>query len=84
MGVTIDRVDAKLSQFLVLTNFGDHVLHHFFPTLDHGLLPQLYDVFRETCIEFDIELREKPWHQLIAGQFQQLAKTKGTTLKKKN
>lgn len=84
MGVTIDRTDAKQCQFMVLTNFGDHILHHFFPTLDHGLLPQLNDIFRETCEEFDTKLREMPWHKLIAGQFQQLSRTEATTLKKRD
>lgn len=83
MDAMIDRNDLKGNQFLVLTHFGDHALHHLFPTLDHGLLPQLNEIFLETCQEFEIELREKPWYQLIEGQFKQLARTKPKMLKDK-
>lgn len=41
--------------FLTLANFGDHVLHHLFPTLDHELQPELYDDFFKTMIEFKAE-----------------------------
>lgn len=82
MASVIDRKDAKQSQFMVLTHFGEHTLHHLFPTLDHGLLPQLNNVFLETCKEFEIELREYPWFELIKGQFQQLARTQIATLSK--
>lgn len=83
MDAVIDRIDLKGSQLLVLTHFGDHTMHHLFPTLDHGVLPQLYDVFFETCRDFELELKEYPWYKLIIGQFQQLARTKPMTLKDK-
>jgi hypothetical protein len=54
-----------------------------FPTLDHGLLPQLHETFMEVCKEFDQELREFVWWPLIVGQFQQLQKTKPRTLKER-
>ncbi|KAI8118036.1 Cytochrome b5-related protein [Lucilia cuprina] len=68
----IDRGDLKGSQFLVLTHFGDHVLHHLFPTLDHGILPQLYPVLYETLEEFKCELREINHLEHIIGQHKQL------------
>ncbi|XP_058816332.1 cytochrome b5-related protein-like, partial [Topomyia yanbarensis] len=40
IATVIDRSDIKGSHFAVLTHFGDHCLHHMFPTLDHGILPQ--------------------------------------------
>lgn len=52
-----------------------------FPTLDHGVLPQLNDVFLETCKEFQVELREYSWWPLIVGQFKQLQRDKPKTLK---
>lgn len=82
MDSVIDRKDVKGNQFMVMTNFGEHTLHHLFPTLDHGLLPQLNSIFLETCNEFKIELREYPWYKLIIGQFQQLTRTKVRKLAK--
>ncbi|XP_070505347.1 cytochrome b5-related protein-like [Chironomus tepperi] len=81
MNAVIDRNDIKNSHFIALVTFGHHTLHHLFPTLDHGLLPQLHEVFISTCKDFEIELREYPWWPLIVGQFQQLARTKPKSLK---
>ncbi|XP_037928359.1 cytochrome b5-related protein [Teleopsis dalmanni] len=72
----IDRGDLKRSQFLVLTHFGDHILHHLFPTLDHGLLPQLYPILYKTLDEFKAELRECNHLEHIIGQHQQLLRIK--------
>jgi fatty acid desaturase len=75
LAATIDRNDVKSSLFLTLTTFGHHILHHFFPTLDHAVLPQLHEIFVETCREFQNDFRELPWWKLIAGQFMQLTRT---------
>ncbi|CRL02068.1 CLUMA_CG015162, isoform A [Clunio marinus] len=74
LDTVVDRKDVKVSQFLVLTHLGEHTLHHFFPTLDHGILPQLNDVFMKTCKEFDTELREFSWYKLLIGHHNQLAR----------
>ncbi|KAM7351849.1 cytochrome b5-related protein-like [Cochliomyia hominivorax] len=71
----IDRADLKGSQFLVLTHFGDHALHHLFPTLDHGILPQLYPILYETLDEFKCELRECSGLHHLIGQHKQLLRT---------
>jgi fatty acid desaturase len=76
----IDRKESKKSHFLILTSFGNHILHHLFPALDHALLPQLEQDLIETCKEFKIELREMNMWELIVGQFQQLAKTEANVL----
>ncbi|KAL1494198.1 hypothetical protein ABEB36_009832 [Hypothenemus hampei] len=70
----MDRKDITGSHFLVLTNFGDHALHHLFPTIDHGLLEHLYPVFLETCKEFDLEWRLESQIELVKGQYMQLAR----------
>jgi fatty acid desaturase len=75
LAATIDRNDVKDSLFLTLTSFGHHILHHFFPTLDHAFLPQLQETFVSTCREFEADFRELPWWELIAGQFKQLTRT---------
>uniref|UniRef100_A0A1I8P0Z1 Cytochrome b5-related protein n=1 Tax=Stomoxys calcitrans TaxID=35570 RepID=A0A1I8P0Z1_STOCA len=71
----IDRGDIKKSHFMNLTHFGDHALHHLFPTLDHGILPQLQSVFLETLNEFRGELREITFWDHIIGQSKQLLRT---------
>ncbi|BFF94378.1 cytochrome b5-related protein [Drosophila madeirensis] len=68
----IDRRDVKWSHLLVLTHFGDHALHHLFPTLDHGVLRHLYPELNQTMQEFDGELREMNHWGHIKGQTQQL------------
>lgn len=75
----IDRGDLKGSQFLVLTHFGDHILHHLFPTLDHGILPQLYPVLYETLDQFKGKLRECNHLEHMLGQHMQLLRTKPNT-----
>ncbi|XP_039952268.1 cytochrome b5-related protein isoform X2 [Bactrocera neohumeralis] len=75
----IDRGDLKGSQFLVLTHFGDHILHHLFPTLDHGILPQLYPVLYETLDQFKGKLRECNHLEHMLGQHMQLLRTTPNT-----
>lgn len=81
MNCVIDRKEVKESQFWTLITFGHHTLHHFFPTVDHGILPQLNEAFLETCNEFQMELREYTWWPLIVGQFDQLVRDKPRNLK---
>lgn len=84
MNAVMDRPDVKRSHFMVLTHFGNHLMHHLFPTVDHGLLPQLDDIFLETCMEFEEQFKELPWYSLVVGQFQQLARIKPKTRDNKN
>ncbi|XP_066140665.1 cytochrome b5-related protein [Euwallacea fornicatus] len=74
MDAVMDRKDITGSHFLVLTNFGDHALHHLFPTVDHGVLAHLYPIFLETCEEFGVDWRLVTQLDLVKGQFAQLAK----------
>lgn len=80
MGATVDRIEGSKTQFLILTMFGEHTLHHLFPTLDQGLLPQLHDVLMETCREFDVEFRKLSWYKLFVGQFKELARNEPSRL----
>ncbi|CAD7085894.1 unnamed protein product [Hermetia illucens] len=84
MDTIIDRRDLKGSQFLVLTHFGDHTLHHLFPTLDHGILPHLYPILYQTIEDFEGQLRECSWLHHIIGQFKQLARITPNPLPPKN
>ncbi|XP_055597855.1 cytochrome b5-related protein-like [Uranotaenia lowii] len=79
IATVIDRADVKGSLFAVLTTFGDHCLHHMFPTVDHAILPQLYPVFHKTCEEFETIYRECSWLHHIVGQHRQLARIETKT-----
>lgn len=72
----MDRTEIRGNHFLVLTNFGDHALHHMFPTLDHGTLELLYPVFEETMKQFNIDLRVRSQFEMMCGQFMQLSRDK--------
>lgn len=74
LDTVIDRDELRGNHLLVISNFGDHALHHLFPTLDHGILPELYDILEETLIEFQAVLHHKKWWHCIVGQFKQLAR----------
>lgn len=75
LATTIERVDAGSNLFISLAYFGDHILHHFFPSLDHAVLPQLQVIFEETCKDFNEEIRECTMIGAVIGQFKQLART---------
>lgn len=75
LAATFDRTDSLDNHLFMLTTFGQHVLHHMFPTFDHGILPQLREILYETCKEFEADLCVYPWYKLLIGQFKQLART---------
>lgn len=71
-----DRYEITGNTFLVLTNFGDHALHHIFPTLDHATLQYLYPTFENTMKQFGLNLQMKSQIDMIVGQFKQLRRDK--------
>ncbi|XP_039293035.1 cytochrome b5-related protein [Nilaparvata lugens] len=74
-----ERVEVKKTFPWSHLSFGDHALHHIFPTIDHDDLAQLYPVFERTCQEFNVKLSHMTTWELILGQFKQLMRTKGNT-----
>lgn len=74
LAATIERSPARANLFITLTHFGDHMLHHMFPSLDHSVLPHLRNVFVETCDDFKEEFRECSLWDALVGQFQQLSR----------
>ena len=76
-----DRWDVNGNLLAELTLYGNHVLHHMFPTVDHGLLDELRPVFRQTCRDFgiaDFDYERSPYSQwdLAVGVVRQLVRTK--------
>lgn len=76
---TIDRKEIRQNTILAITHFGDHALHHLFPTLDQAVLSHLYDILFKTLAEFEVEAKAYPFWELISGQFQQLARIEPMT-----
>uniref|UniRef100_A0A1Y1KP17 Cytochrome b5-related protein n=1 Tax=Photinus pyralis TaxID=7054 RepID=A0A1Y1KP17_PHOPY len=74
LDTTYDRYKVTGNSFLVLTTFGDHALHHIFPTLDHGALKYLYPVFEKTMKEFGLGHQMRSQTEMFIGQFRQLAR----------
>lgn len=72
-----------------LTMYGNHVLHHLFPTLDHGMLDAIRPVFQQTCLDFQLpdewakpmpgNSRYNQW-DLTLGVFRQAARTESRQL----
>jgi len=71
-----DRSEVTGNHFLVLVSFGDHALHHLFPTLDHGILKHLYPVAQETMKQFNLDMRMTTQMDMFKGYFRQIAKEK--------
>ena len=57
-----DRHDINGVLLFELSTYGNHVLHHLFPTVDHGVLDSIRPVFHSVCRQFKLpqELYESP------------------------
>lgn len=84
LAATIERHEAGSNLFMSLTHFGDHILHHFFPALDHSLLPQFRELALKTCLEFHEELRTCSLLEAFVDQIKQLSRTETIKLNNNN
>jgi len=64
--------------FFVMTRYGEHSLHHLFPSVCHSKLKYLKPTLLETLEQFREELLAFPEWQLYLGTYKQLRKTEGT------
>ena len=87
LDATGDSKDVTGFLLAELCTFGNHVLHHLFPTLDHGLLDSLRPVLQKTVEDFHLpddviqSLNNKfTQRELLIGSLQQLARTKPRVL----
>ncbi|XP_045494026.1 cytochrome b5-related protein-like [Colias croceus] len=71
----LDRKDINSNTFAVITLFGDHALHHMFPTLDHGDLKYLHPIFLELCEKYQANYRVSTQFQLVVGQIKETFRT---------
>ncbi|XP_038220070.1 cytochrome b5-related protein-like [Zerene cesonia] len=75
----LDRKDINSNTFAVITLFGDHALHHMFPTLDHGDLKYLHPIFLDLCEKYQANYRASTQFQLVVGQIKENFRTKFKT-----
>nr|ARD71179.1 desaturase [Spodoptera exigua] len=67
-----ERIDYAGNHFKSITRFGDHALHHLFPTLDHAELKYLYPVLLEHCEKFDFQFKTNTFYETIINASKQL------------
>ncbi|XP_041970441.1 cytochrome b5-related protein-like [Aricia agestis] len=79
----LDRKDINGNTFAVLTLFGDHALHHLFPTLDHSVLKYLHPVFLELCRKYQANYRVSTQFELVVGQIRETMRTSFKTIEVK-
>ena len=80
---TVRDVKKSPNLFLVATTFGNHVLHHLFPTVDHSKLDILWPAFSETCLEFGIDYRFMGAADMLKGIHLQLMRETPTTFEER-
>lgn len=75
-----ERSDIDGHLFAELTMYGNHALHHLFPTIDQGSLELIRPAYIETCREFNVPVeayepsgRFSQW-EFIVGTFAQAAR----------
>ncbi|XP_075971562.1 cytochrome b5-related protein-like [Anticarsia gemmatalis] len=70
----MDRTDINGNLFKVMTFFGDHAMHHLFPTVDHAYLSHLYPIFLRNCQKFKANFRMTSSIDLFIGQLKTAVK----------
>ncbi|XP_047528788.1 cytochrome b5-related protein-like [Vanessa atalanta] len=79
----LDRKDINGNTFAVMTLFGDHALHHMFPTLDHSILKYLHPIFIEFSEKYQTNYRASTQFQLVIGQIKETMRTEFKTVDKR-
>ena len=74
---TRDRHIINNTTFVVSFTYGEHILHHLFPTIDHSKLHYLQEALEETCEECGIDTDHMYLSQqaLMKGLWTQAART---------
>ena len=80
---TVRDVKKASNLFLMVTTFGNHALHHLFPTVDHSKLNLLWPAFSETCLEFGIDYRYMGAVDMLKGMHLQLMRETPTTFEER-
>jgi fatty acid desaturase len=72
----MERIEVQPYIFLVAISFGDHTLHHLFPTIDHSKLPLIHDIFHQTLKEFNVRFNVNSIGGMAFGMIRQIGRTK--------
>ncbi|KAI5644431.1 fatty acid desaturase domain-containing protein [Phthorimaea operculella] len=72
LDTVVERIEYAGNHFKSLTRFGDHALHHLFPTLDHAELKYLYPTLFEHCEKFEAQLRTNTFYEALISHSKQL------------
>ena len=64
---TVRDVKKSSSLLLSATTFGNHALHHLFPTVDHSKLDALYPALLQTCREFALDYQYMEGTEMLVG-----------------
>ncbi|XP_065218352.1 cytochrome b5-related protein-like isoform X2 [Planococcus citri] len=78
-----ERKELIGNTYVGLVVFGEHTLHHLFPTIDHVHLKELIPIFKETLEEFGVPMNEKSYPEIIANTFVQLARNRPNMIVRK-
>ncbi|KOB71837.1 Desaturase, partial [Operophtera brumata] len=79
LDTVVERIDYAGNHFKSITRFGDHALHHLFPTLDHAELKYLYPTLLKHCEKFETQLRTNTFYEaLISHKVDAAAALNGT------
>ncbi|KAG6444172.1 cytochrome b5-related protein [Manduca sexta] len=79
----VERIDYAGNHFKSITRFGDHALHHLFPTLDHAELKYLYPTLLEHCEKFEAELKMNTFYEALISQSKQLIRKRPNDFRNK-
>lgn len=60
---------------VILSTFGEHTLHHLFPTIDHAYHRHLYPILAQTCNEYNVRFEFTTTAEAVAGFFRQVSRT---------
>nr|AIM40226.1 desaturase [Cydia pomonella] len=84
LDTVVERIDYAGNHFKSLTRFGDHYLHHLFPTLDHAELKYLYPILYEHCSKYEEQLRTTTFYKALISHCKQLIRNTPHDFTEKN
>ncbi|XP_026321816.1 cytochrome b5-related protein-like isoform X2 [Hyposmocoma kahamanoa] len=77
----VERIEYAGNHFKSITRFGDHALHHLFPTLDHAELKYLYPTLIEHCEKFETHLRTNTFYEALISHSKQIIRKRPNNFK---
>jgi fatty acid desaturase len=80
---TVRDTDKSSSLLFAATTFGNHVLHHLFPTVDQSKLEHLYPALLETCRQFGVSYTFMGHFDGLKGLHKQMASEKPSTFEER-